>query len=165
MYAEGRPPKGTLQVMPLERPEASRPLATPAVTAGQARFSPDGHWIAYSTFEGARQEVYIRRFPADQDRIPVSTTGGSYPVWARNGSELFFRSGDRLLAVGVKPTATGLELTPPDRPSASSLEPQFHETFDVASDGRFLMARSAGRDRIGIILNWTSELPTLQGAK
>jgi serine/threonine-protein kinase len=165
MYAEGRPPKGTLQVMPLERPDASRSLATPPVTAAQARFSPDGQWIAYSTFEGARQEVYLRRFPADQERIPVSTTGGSYPVWARNGRTLFFRSGDRLQAVGVKPTATGLELTTPAPAIVSSLEPEFHETFDVASDGRFLMVRSVGRDRIGIILNWTSELPTLEGAK
>ena len=109
--------------------------------------------------------MYVRRFPADQERIRVSTTGGSYPVWARNGRALFFRSGDRLLVVGVKPTATGLELTTPAPAFAGSLEPQFHETFDVASDGRFLMVRSVGKDRIGIILNWTSELPSLEGAK
>ena len=65
----------------------------------------------------------------------------------------------------MKPTATGLEITPPKPAFSASLESDSHETFDVASDGRFLMVRSVGRDRVGIILNWTAELPTLQGAK
>jgi len=165
LYAEGGAPAAALRIMPLDRAAPSEPLAVPDVKLSQARFSPDGDWVAYSSLDGARDEVYVRRFPFDQERVPVSTTGGTHPVWARNGRELYFRSGTRLMAVGVKHTPTGLEFTAPSTLFTVPPESQFLTAFDVAPDGRFLMLRSAGRNRIGILLNWTSELATLQGAK
>jgi eukaryotic-like serine/threonine-protein kinase len=165
LYAEGRAPAGALRVMPLDRAAPSAPLVVPDIKLGQARFSPDGHWVAYSSLDGKRDEVFVRRFPFDQERVMVSTMGGSHPVWATDGRELYFRSGTRLMAVGVTRTPTGLELTTPSTLFTVPPESQFLTAFDVARDGRFLMVRAAARSRIGVLLNWTSELATLEGAK
>ena len=165
IYGEGAPPNGVLRVMKLDSPEGARPAPAPVIRGAQVRFAPDGQWIAYTALEGSRPEVYVRRFPFDQDRFPVSTGGGSQPVWAADGHELYFRSGIRLMAVSVKRTPTGLEISPPSTVFTVPIDSQFHDTFDVAPDGRFLMVRSVGRDHIGIILNWAAELPALQAGK
>ena len=57
----------------------------------QPNFSPDGRWLAYSSFEDGREEVFVRSFPDGQHVHRVSSGGGSEPVWARDGARLFFR--------------------------------------------------------------------------
>jgi Tol biopolymer transport system component len=71
-------------------------LATPFRESG-ARFSPDTKWLAYSSDESGRFEVYIRPFngkPAGSGKIQISTTGGEFPVWRSDGREVFFMSPD-----------------------------------------------------------------------
>ena len=64
--------------------------------AGHAsRLSPDGHWIAYASNETGRLEIYVQPFPSLEGKWQISTDGGGHPVWARNGQELFYRSGDK----------------------------------------------------------------------
>lgn len=62
-------------------------------------FSPDGHWLAYSSRETGTSEVYVRPFPAPGGKWPVSTGGGQFPVWSRRGHELFFLGPDRRIRV------------------------------------------------------------------
>ena len=69
------------------------------------------------------------------------------------------------MAVGVKRTSTGLDVTAPSVLFTVPPESQFLDAFDVARDGRFLMVRAPARNRIGVLLNWTSELATLEGAR
>ena len=72
-------------------------LATP-FREGGGRFSPDGKWIAYTSDETGRVEVYVRRFsgePATEGRIQVSKNGGEEPVWRSDGQELFYLSGNQ----------------------------------------------------------------------
>jgi len=68
-----------------------------------SEFSPDGHWIAYTTQESGRNEVVVRAFPApasgEGGKWPVSTNGGALPYWSRNSRELLYREGDRIMAV------------------------------------------------------------------
>ena len=59
-------------------------------TPFMASFAPDGKWIAYSSDESGRNEVYIESFPDRGKRTRVSTRGGTYPRWRRDGRELFF---------------------------------------------------------------------------
>jgi dipeptidyl aminopeptidase/acylaminoacyl peptidase len=72
-------------------------LATP-FQEGDARFSPDGKWIAYASDETGRWEVYVRPFAgasADpQGKIQISNDGGDFPVWRPDGQELYYMSGD-----------------------------------------------------------------------
>ena len=73
-----------------------------------ARISPDGRWMAYSSNESGRGDVYVTRFPEPVGKWQVSTHGGGFPVWRRDGRELFYRGSDgTLMAV---PIAAGSEL-------------------------------------------------------
>jgi serine/threonine-protein kinase len=65
-------------------------------------FSPNGSWIAYQSDETGRFEIYIRRFPGGGGMRQVSTEGGSFPVWNPNGKELFYRGGDKMMAIAVE---------------------------------------------------------------
>jgi eukaryotic-like serine/threonine-protein kinase len=64
---------------------------------GNPQFSPDGRWVAYRSAKTGRSEVYVRRFPKDEQVWPVSVGGGTLPSWSR--SELFFRQDDQIMAV------------------------------------------------------------------
>ena len=62
-----------------------------------ATFSPDESWIAYVSNRSGRAEVYARPFPGPGARVPVSVDGGREPIWSRDGTELFFRDGNRMM--------------------------------------------------------------------
>jgi eukaryotic-like serine/threonine-protein kinase len=70
------------------------------------RFSPDGHWIAYDSRESGRDEIYVRPYPGPGGKWQVSTDGGTEVVWNRNGRELFYRSGTKMMAVEVNTVPT-----------------------------------------------------------
>ncbi len=67
-----------------------------------AQFSPDGHWVAYTSNESGRLEVYVQPFPGPGGKWMISTEGGTYPLWARNGREIFFRSDDKMMSASVE---------------------------------------------------------------
>jgi serine/threonine-protein kinase len=98
-------------------------------------FSPDGRWIAYQSDETGEFEIYVRRFPGGGEMHQVSTDGGSYPVWNPNGKELFYRSGDKMIAAAVE-TDGDLTLGHPrvlfERRSRRSVV----STFAVTPDGQ-----------------------------
>ena len=73
------------------KPEAF--LQTPA-DERYPTFSPDGLWMAYSSNESGTNQVYVRAFPDKGGRWQISNSGGVYPMWSRNGHELFFESLD-----------------------------------------------------------------------
>ena len=68
-----------------------------------AVFSPDGHWIAYESNDSGRFEIYVQNYPLGERRWLVSTSGGRNPVWKRDGGELFYRNGDKMMSVTTKP--------------------------------------------------------------
>ena len=139
-------------------------LQTPASERGGV-FSPDGRWIAYVSNESGRYEVYIRPFPGPGAKGQVSTEGGTNPVWARSGREIFYRSDDKMLAVSIEAQpALGLS-----KPRLLFEERLLREEeggvgfaqYDVAPDGEhFVMIREIGSlaGRIHVVLNWAEEL-------
>ena len=66
-----------------------------------AQFSPDGRWMAYTSDESGRFEVYVQPFPGPGGKWQISTEGGDQPVWAHNGRELFYREENKMMAVEV----------------------------------------------------------------
>ena len=86
---------------------------------GGARLSPDGRWLAYSSNESGRVEVYARSYPDLERKWQVSTAGGFKPHWRRDGRELVFWNppgGERVvLSVSVVPSAAGLAIGEPRR--------------------------------------------------
>ena len=80
-----------LNVLPLEGDRTPKPLMRTPVNVVQAALSPDGHWIAYQSTESGQEDVHIRPFPdVESGHWQVSTDGGSRPVWAPSGHELFY---------------------------------------------------------------------------
>ena len=76
-------------------------LATDALETAPT-LSPDGRWMAFVSDVSGASEVYVSRYPEPAERYPVSAGGGVDPAWAANGSELYFRRGDAILAVPVR---------------------------------------------------------------
>src|SRR5215831_15274538 len=69
-----------------------------------ARLSPDGHWIAYGSNESGMEQVYVRAFPVQGGKWQISNGGCMYPVFSRNGRELFFRTLDYQIMVATYST-------------------------------------------------------------
>jgi serine/threonine-protein kinase len=80
-------------------------------SAFSAKFSPDGHWMAYQSDETGRYEVYVSPSPGSGRKQPVSTGGGWFPIWSHNGRELFFLSPDWRIMVASY-TASGDTFVP-----------------------------------------------------
>jgi Tol biopolymer transport system component len=136
-------------------------LRTPFIE-GDPRFSPDGNWLAYVSDESGRFEVYVQPFPGPGGKRQISTEGGSEPAWNPNGKELFYRSGDAMMAVDVatKPT---FALGNPRMLFAGQYVPAPVPitNYDVSQDGqRFLMVKPEEKviSQINIVQNWFEEL-------
>ncbi|MGN6392373.1 MAG: protein kinase domain-containing protein [Gemmatimonadales bacterium] len=100
--------------------------------------SPDGHWIAYTSDESGTQEVYVRAFPGTTaGRWQVSNGGGFQPRWSSDGRELYFGSGDRLMAAELR-TGHEFEVTRLRTVLSSAGFPsdRFHQTYDVLPGGQ-----------------------------
>src|SRR5262245_3502638 len=69
-------------------------------------FSPDGRWLAYSSDETGRAEIYVTSYPAPGGKTAISTGGGRSPRWSSNGRELFYRNGRQMMVVPVAPGPT-----------------------------------------------------------
>jgi Tol biopolymer transport system component len=87
--------------MAFDTTQAARTIIPAAFGESAPALSPDGHWLAYQSDQTGQMEVYVRSYPEPGARVPVSLQGGTEPVWAHNGRELFYRSGDSLLVASV----------------------------------------------------------------
>ncbi len=126
---------------------------------GQARFSPDGKRVAYASNESGRDEIYVVPYPNTGGKTQISTEGGTAPQWARNGRELFYRSGNRMMAVEVESGAAFRAGAPKMLFERAGLT----DGFDVAPDGqRFLVikpgAAPAQAGELRVVVNWFEEL-------
>jgi eukaryotic-like serine/threonine-protein kinase len=124
------------------------------------QFSPDGRWLAYVSDESGRNEVYVQPYPGPGGKWQISTEGGTEPVWVRNG-ELFYRNGDKMMAVGTHTKANFSADTPKVLFEGHYATYNTMPAYDVTPDGqRFLLAKTAeqGPQEINVVLNWTEEL-------
>jgi serine/threonine protein kinase/Tol biopolymer transport system component len=129
------------------------------------RFSPDGRWLAYVSNESGHSEIYVQPYPGPGGKWQISTEGGREPVWNRNGRELFYRSGDKMMAVEITTQPNFIVGKPRMlfegryRPT-----PATSPNYDVSPDGqRFLMLKpveqeQAAPTQINVVLNWFEEL-------
>jgi len=127
-----------------------------------ARFSPDGRWVAYTSNESGSYEIYVRPFPAPEGgggKWMVSQGGGVYPAWRRDGKELFYlRQDGELMAADVSANGAAFQSGIP----RLLFKAAFGAGWDVDSDGtKFLFAiggEEAAQSPFTVVLNWTSLL-------
>jgi Tol biopolymer transport system component len=161
-------------MMSMEGDHARKPLLQEKYCEDHPQISPDGRWLAYASNESGQSEVYVRPFPEiNKGRWPISTSGGSGPLWSPDGKELFYRNGESVMAV---PVETGPLF------KAGKVKELFRGNYvstnvgsiilpmwDISPDGkRFLMMKQPGSTgaapttavlrKINIILNWSEEL-------
>jgi serine/threonine-protein kinase len=156
-----------------KRPAAGDGKAEPWVQTPFAEsnpmFSPDGKWVAYVSDTTGPDEIWIRPFPGPGSPLRVSSAGGHDPVWSRDGKELFYQEGSKLMATAVTST-TPLQMQAPKMLFDGGFvawEPNTPHTYDVDAEGRFLMIEpsTTNAQRFNVVLNWTEELKKLVPAK
>jgi len=137
-------------------------LERPQDEAG-ARIAPNGRWIAYTSGESGRDEVYVQAFPAKGEARWQVSTGGVAPSWRADGKELFYISLDNtMMSVQVQTDGT-FSAASPVALFKMRLHPSFGSTYDVSPDGQRFIANSLKEtDRsdqsVTIVLNWPSSL-------
>jgi eukaryotic-like serine/threonine-protein kinase len=127
------------------------------------QFSPDGRWVAYQSNETGRYEIYVRPFAGGGEPVPISTAGGVYPRWSRDGKELYYIAPDaKMMAVPIRATAATIEAAAPAtlfqtrRVGGGSNAIGRGHQYDVARDGRFLINVEAESSAppLTLLLNW-----------
>ncbi len=134
-------------------------------------FSPDGRWLAYSSNESGRREIIVQPYPGPGGKWQISTDGGQEPLWNPKGGELFYRNGNRIMAVQVD-VKSGFSASKPRMLFEGPYLPGGGFPFyDVSPDGqRFLMlkpleSQTSGPTQIHVVLNWFEELKRLVPSK
>ena len=129
------PLNGEVRILPL--------VLSPNAYASQVSISPDGGWIAYTSNESGRDEIYVRPFPDIQSaRWMVSTSGGQEPIWARDGRQLYYRSGDAIVAIDVITQPAFIASAPQILFQGAYVGANYLPSYDVSPDGeRFLLMK------------------------
>jgi serine/threonine-protein kinase len=113
--------------------------------------SPDGRWLAYQSDEAGRNEVYVRPYPGLGAQVPVSLSGGTEPVWARSGRELFYRSGDSLMVASVTTSPSFAVTERHTLFSGTFLNSGGFPEYDVTPDGKHFVMIRGGEARSALI--------------
>jgi eukaryotic-like serine/threonine-protein kinase len=143
-----------------------QPLLRGPTVELQPSLSPDGRWLAFMSLETTRSEIFVAALPGPGSRRQVSVEGGRQPLWSRDGRELVYRSGTRMVAVPVDTTTRGFSAGKPrvlfeGRYVTDGLE-VMRLDYDLAPDGRFLMIKPGTGEQapggLHVVMNWVDEL-------
>jgi serine/threonine-protein kinase len=163
-YRENSPTTGNdLFVLPLEGDRTPKAFLKTQANELAPVFSPDGKWLAYHSNESGRLEVYVRPFPGPGPKTLVSTGGGSNPLWARNGKEMFYLDGDKTMSVDIA-TEPKISVGLPHLLYKGDFLPMTAgPTYGISNDGkRFLRIQSTNPEpataQINVVINWFEEL-------
>jgi Tol biopolymer transport system component len=154
-------PGADIFVLSVASDAQARPFVSTRFTEGSAQFSPDGRWVAYSSNETGRTEVYVVPFQHAGARVAISTAGGGSPRWRHDGKELFYIAGDdTLVAVALRLGESAVDVGP----ATPLFQARFRGVnlpYAVSADGRFLVNRAlddAMPSPITLIVNWPAIL-------
>jgi hypothetical protein len=149
-----------VQILHLRSGEVRR-IAMPGEQSG-ARVSPDGRWIALQSRDvGGGFDIVVLPWPSLDAQHIVTTGGGDGPLWSRDGRELYFRLGERVMVTRVAPGADWSASPPAELLRGPFVGDLYgDQSWDLAPDGRFLMLRAAGESQleVRVIQNWAAEL-------
>jgi serine/threonine-protein kinase len=137
-----------------------KPVATTRFQEYYARVSLDGRWVAYQTDEPGTNEIVVQPFPGPGARVQVSDHGGTEPVWARDGSHLYYRDGQRIVAVTYVTTPKfTITSRAPLFDDVFVLTAAPHANYDVAPNGQgFAFIKAVSDPQVIVVHNWVAEV-------
>jgi Protein kinase domain/WD40-like Beta Propeller Repeat len=150
-----------IEALSLDGSGRIQPFLQSSFNIATAKFSPDGRWVVYSSDESGQWEIYVQPFPGPGGKWMVSSGGGQYPRWTSNGREIFYRSGDKVMAVPVETQPAFKAGTPwmwfPGEGYVGL------GNYDIAADSEHLVMlkqedTSTSPKELNVILNWSEEL-------
>jgi Tol biopolymer transport system component len=150
-------------VLPMDKGLKPRSLLNTQFVEDGPTLSPDGRWLAFVSNESGDNEVYVRPFPGSGRKTRVSSGSGQELAWAPDGHELFYRSGDRMMAVDIATQPTLRAGKPHVLFERAFAKGGPWRNYDVSRDGhRFLMLKPTNEDvlltQLNVVLNWQDEL-------
>jgi eukaryotic-like serine/threonine-protein kinase len=146
----------------LDNQSDMRPFKQTVAAERQGSLSPDGRWMAYTSNESGRPEVYVEPVPGPGGRWQISTAGGEQPRWVRNGKEIVYRNGTKMMSASVQiqpgfAAAKPVELFDRKFDRGGSVG-----GYDVSPDGQtFVMTRAeqANPTEIRVVVGWSAGQP------
>jgi hypothetical protein len=163
----GQPPT-SLMLLTLDADRKPRPVVDSRFVAIDGRFSADGKWLAYVSTESGRPEVYLQNFPTATAKWPISASGGTQPVWRRDGRELFYLAPDGMLMAVSLSLRNDPEISAPRLlfqthvvGGSTMIGGGMHHQYDVTPDGqRFLILTAGDADEspFNVVVNWPAAL-------
>ena len=143
----------------------STTLVASRFNEGNARISPDGRWLAYTSNETGRPEIYLRPFPDGTASVLISVGGGSEPSWRRDGHELFYLAPNGGLMSVALTAADVVKASRPTELFRTQIPPNRQPlgiSYAATADGqRFLVPTAVGdppEAAVTVILNWARAL-------
>jgi serine/threonine protein kinase/Tol biopolymer transport system component len=148
-------------LLPLHAAGKPRVFLQTKATEWFAQYSPDGRWIAYESDESGKSEIYVQSSGATGGKWQISSGGGVRPVWSRNDPEIFYRNGNKLMAVPVR-TSPSFSAGTPQALFQADYFNSGHD-FDATPDGkRFFFIKSlteaSAPTELRVVLHWAHEL-------
>jgi hypothetical protein len=151
-----------LWAAPIGRPNQPRPLVQTEFDEVQGQISPSGRWLAYSSNESSRFEVYVQQLPADGRKWQVSTGGGSDPKWRADGKEMFYIDNDgRMMSVSLR----DLSAFDPDVPRPlfplrdHAVVAPYTSAYDVQTGGERFLVRVLTEEPqthpLNVLVHWS----------
>ena len=167
MFANSARTRLWIHALGPEKPDMKDyPLLRTNFQEDDAQFSPDGHWLAYTSEETDKEEIDVVPFPGLSSKLQISTAGGSQPRWPREGKEIYYIAPDgKMMAVAVELSGDPFKADSPKalfQTRSVAVTHTIHQ-YDVTADGqKFLMnldTPTKGQRSITLVSNWTALLP------
>jgi serine/threonine-protein kinase len=154
-------------VLPLDKQGEQiqlRPFIERKYNQREALWSPDCSWVAYSSDESGRWDIYVEPYPGPGPKTVISPEGGFGPMWSVDGGELYYRHGDKMMAASIETEPELRVVKVEELFEGQYLSSVIRRPSDVASDGRFLMMQDPHVPppvAIHVVSNWFEELKRL----
>jgi serine/threonine protein kinase len=157
---------GSLWLLPVHGDGKLQPFLSSSFNMSHATFSPDGRWVAYTSDETGRPEVYVQDF-ARTKKIQISTAGGDQALWSHNVRELFYVSADHnLMVVGLEAHGADFKVNPPRLLFHASIRSEglnaSRINYAVSADGNRILLNELQPANLPtattVVVNWTTEL-------
>jgi len=159
---------GDIFLMSISGKFQPKPLLATLAYEGGPQLSPNGHWMLYQSNQSGQPEIYLRRYPAMDRPLQVSEGGGVQARWSSTGREIYYRGGQRMMAVAIDSSGAEPRFGKPAALFADEYD--FGQAisianYDVTRDGRFIMLRrSSHGSSLRVVIHWAEELKQILAA-